>query len=55
VLNALTFRFLAPVRRVVPPLGGTLDLSPMIVLVVAYLILIVPVAWLEQIVTSLLR
>jgi hypothetical protein len=28
VLNAMTFRFLAPIRRVVPPLGGTLDLSP---------------------------
>src|SRR5207302_1927210 len=28
VLNALTFRVLTPVRRVVPPLGGALDLSP---------------------------
>src|SRR5512137_1496354 len=30
VLNALTFRVLAPIRRVLPPLGGTLDLSPLI-------------------------
>jgi YggT family protein len=31
VLNALTFRFLAPIRRAIPPLGGVLDLSPLIV------------------------
>ena len=35
VLNALTFRVLAPIRRVLPPLGGTLDLSPLIAIVVA--------------------
>ena len=33
VLNALTFRFLAPIRRWIPPLGGTLDLSPLILIV----------------------
>ena len=33
VLNALTFRFLAPIRRRIPPLGGTLDLSPLILIV----------------------
>jgi len=48
VLNALTFRLLAPIRRVVPPLGGSLDLSPLIVIVLAQLALILPVAWLEQ-------
>jgi YggT family protein len=48
VLNALTFRVLAPIRRVVPPLGGSLDLSPLIVIVLAQLALILPVAWLEQ-------
>jgi YggT family protein len=48
VLNALTFRVLAPVRRVIPPLGGSLDLSPLIVIVLAQLALILPVAWLEQ-------
>jgi YggT family protein len=48
VLNALTFRVLAPIRRIIPPLGGTLDLSPLIVIVLAQLALILPVAWLEQ-------
>ena len=53
VLNALTFRVLAPVRRLVPPLGGSLDLSPLIVIVLAQLALILPVAWLEQSVAQL--
>ena len=48
VLNALTFRVLAPIRRVLPPLGGTLDLSPLIAIVLAQLLLMLPVAWLEQ-------
>lgn len=48
VLNALTFPLLAPVRRFVPPLGGALDLSPLIVIVLAQLVLMLPVAWLEQ-------
>ncbi|HEY2968207.1 MAG TPA: YggT family protein [Casimicrobiaceae bacterium] len=55
VLNALTFRVLTPVRRVVPPLGGTLDLSPLIVIVLAQLVLMLPVAWLEQMVVQLFR
>jgi YggT family protein len=55
VLNALTFRLLNPVRRIVPPLGGTLDLSPLIVIVIAQLILMLPVAWLEQVVVQLFR
>ena len=55
VLNALTFRVLAPVRRLVPPLGGTLDLSPLIVIVLAQLVLMLPVAWLEQTVVQILR
>jgi YggT family protein len=48
VLNALTFPLLTPVRRVVPPLGGALDLSPLIVIVLAKLVLMLTVAWLEQ-------
>ena len=55
VLNALTFPLLTPVRRVVPPLGGALDLSPLIVIVLAQLVLILPVAWLEQTVVQLFR
>ena len=55
VLNALTFRFLAPIRRIVPPIGGVLDLSPLIVIVLAQLVLMLPVAWLEQVVGQLFR
>ena len=55
VLNALTFPLLRPIRRVIPPLGGVLDLSPLIVIVIAQLVLIVPVAWLEQQVAQLFR
>ena len=55
VLNALSFRFLAPIRRFIPPLGGTLDLSPLIVIVLAQLALMLPVAWLERAVVTLFR
>ena len=33
-----------------PPLGGTLDLSPLIVIVLAQLALMLPVPWLEALV-----
>jgi len=46
-LNAMTFRFLAPIRRFVPLLGGTLDLSPLILIVLLQLVLMLPVPWLE--------
>jgi YggT family protein len=55
VLNALTFRFLAPIRRRVPPLGGTLDLSPLILIVAVQLLLMLPVRWLEGAVVTLFR
>jgi YggT family protein len=55
LLNALTFRFLAPIRRLVPPLGGTLDLSPLILIVVLQLVLMLPVRWLEGFVLTLFR
>jgi len=55
VLNALTFPLLTPIRRVLPPLGGVLDLSPLIVIVLAQLVLMLPVAWLEQAVAQLFR
>jgi len=54
VLNALTFRVLAPIRRVVPPIGGSLDLSPLIAIVLAQLLLMLPVAWLEGALKQLL-
>jgi YggT family protein len=46
LLNALTFPFLRPIRRVLPPIGGTLDLSPLVVIVIAQLlqITVVPAA-----------
>jgi YggT family protein len=47
LLNALSFRFLQPIRRIIPPLGGTLDVSPLILIVLLQLVLIVPVPWLE--------
>jgi YggT family protein len=40
LLNALTFPFLRPLRRRIPPLGGTLDLSPLIVIVLAQIALL---------------
>ncbi len=51
LLNALTFPFLRPIRRVLPPLGGTLDLSPLVVIVLAQLVQITVVPWLESSVT----
>ncbi len=53
LLNALAFPFLRPIRRVVPPLGGTLDLSPLIVIVLAQLALMIPIPWLETTLTQL--
>jgi YggT family protein len=55
LLNALTYRFLSPIRRRIPPLGGTLDLSPLIVIVLAQLVLILGVQWLERVVLELFR
>jgi len=54
-LNAMTFRFLAPIRRLVPPIGGTLDLSPLILIVLLQIVLTVPVPWIEGAVLSLFR
>jgi YggT family protein len=55
VFNALTFRFLAPIRRRIPPLGGTLDLSPLILIVIVQLIIMIPIRWLEGAVLMLFR
>jgi YggT family protein len=52
-LNAMTFRFLAPIRRIVPPIGGTLDLSPLILIVILQLVLMVPIPWLESFVLGI--
>ena len=55
VLNAMTFRFLAPIRRTIPPIGGTLDLSPLILIVIVQLVLMLPVRWLEVAVLQVFR
>ena len=53
LLNALTFPFLRPIRRVLPPIGGTLDLSPLVVIVIAQVLLITLVPFLEGSLTRL--
>ncbi len=53
LMNALTFPFLRPIRRILPPLGGTLDLSPLIVIVIAQLLLMTLIPFLEGWLTSL--
>lgn len=55
LLNALTFPFLRPLRRVIPPIGGTLDLTPLVLIVILQLLLMIPVRWLEGAVIGLLR
>jgi len=53
LFNALTFPFLRPIRRILPPIGGTLDLSPLVVIVIAQLLLITAVPFLEATLTGL--
>ena len=55
LLNAMTFPFLRPLRRVIPPIGGALDLTPLILIVIIQLILMLPVRWVEQQLPALLR
>jgi YggT family protein len=45
--NALTNPFLAPVKRVIPPIGGV-DISPVFVIIFFQLLLMLPVTWLEM-------
>ena len=47
MLNAITWRFLQPLRRVVPVLGSV-DLSALLLFIICQLILIVPVSALER-------
>jgi YggT family protein len=55
LLNAMTFPFLRPLRRVIPPIGGALDLTPLILIVILQLVLILPVRWIEQALVTTLR
>lgn len=52
VLNVVTSRFLQPLRRVVPMLGSV-DLSPMLLLIICQLLMIVPIGMLENIAARL--
>jgi YggT family protein len=54
-LTAMTFRFLAPIRRMIPPVGGTLDLSPLVLIVLIQILLIWPIPLLEAVIRSLFR
>lgn len=54
LLNAMTFPFLRPLRRFIPPIGGALDLTPLILIVLLQLVLILPIAWLERALRALL-
>lgn len=47
VLDVVTHRFLSPLRRIVPMIGN-IDLSSMVLLIGLQLMLIVPIALLEQ-------
>jgi YggT family protein len=54
LLNALSFPFLRPIRRVIPPIGGVLDLSPLIVIVLAQLVLMLAIPWLQGLAMTLI-
>ena len=47
LLNVVTHRFLASLRRRIPPLGN-IDLTLLVLLIVCQLTLIVPLGWLEN-------
>jgi YggT family protein len=51
--NSMTRPFLRVIQRRVPPIGNV-DLSPLIALVVIQLLLMLPVAYLEAVVSRLL-
>jgi YggT family protein len=53
LLNALSRPFLRPVQRIVPPVANV-DLSPLVVIIVIQLLLMLPVASLEGLLTRLL-
>ena len=53
LLNVVTYPFLAPLRRRIPPFGN-IDLTVLILIIVCQLTLIVPLAWLENMAVRLL-
>lgn len=53
VAASFTQRFLEPVRRIVP-MVGSIDFSVLALLIICQLILIIPVGWLEHLVSRML-
>jgi YggT family protein len=53
VVNALTRPVLRPIQRRIPPVGAV-DLSPLFAIVACQLALMLPVAWLDSVVRTLL-
>lgn len=53
LLNALTRPLLRPFQRVIPPVANV-DLSPLFVIIACQLLLMLPVAYLERILTRML-
>jgi len=53
LLVSVTYRFLQPLRRIVPMLGSV-DLSPLLLFITCQLIIIVPIGVLERIATGML-
>jgi YggT family protein len=53
VAAAFTRKFLDPLRRVIPMVGN-IDFSSLALLIFCQLLLIVPVGWLEQLVSRML-
>lgn len=53
LLNALTRPLLRPFQRIIPPVANV-DLSPLFVIIACQLLLMVPVAYLERVLTRML-
>lgn len=53
MLSAIVGRFVRPLRRIVPLIGG-IDLSPMLLFIICQLIVIVPIGVLERLALQLL-
>lgn len=53
LLNTITHRFLAPLRRILPPLGN-IDLTVLVLIILCQLILIVPMGFMENMAFRLL-
>ena len=54
LLEVLSRPFLRPIRKVIP-LVGNVDLSPLVLFLVCQLVLMLPVAWLEQSIAGMLH